>query len=118
MVVAAGARHRQPLGAAHDDVDTVVDDVGRAVEEAAAERQEAERGEVAVVLRVFDDLVGRELQAEELVVRQVVVEGLHHPVAIGIGVGIAAFFLEDIALRVGVAGDVEPVAAPAFAESW
>ena len=116
MVVAAGAGHRQALGAAHDDVDTVVDDVGGAVEETAAEREEAQRGEVAVVLRVLDDLVGRDLQAEELVVGQVVVEGFHHPVAISVGVGIAAFFLEDVAFRVGVAGHVEPVAAPAFAE--
>ena len=116
MVVAASACHRQPLGATHDDVDAVVDDVRRAVEEATAERQEAQRGEVAVVLRILDDLVGGELQAEELVVGQVVVEGLHHPVAIGVSIRIAAFFQEDIALRVGVAGDVEPVTAPAFAE--
>ena len=118
VVVAASACHRQPLGATHDDVDTVVDDVRRAVEEATAERQEAQRGEVAVVLRILDDLVGGELQAEELVVGQVVVEGLHHPVAVSVSVRIAAFFLEDVALRVGVAGDVEPVTAPAFAEGW
>ena len=116
VVVAAGARHRQALGAAHDDVDTVVDDVGGAVEETATEGQEAQRGEVAVVLRILDDLVGGDLQAEELVVGEVVVEGLHDPIAIGIGVGVAAFFLEDVALRVGVAGHVEPVSAPAFAE--
>ena len=117
MVVTTRAGHRQALSAAHDDIDTIVDDVRGAVEEATSERQETQRGEVAVVLRILDDLVGGDLQAEELVVGQVVVEGLHDPVAIGIGIRIAAFFLEDVALRVGIAGDVEPVTAPAFAES-
>ena len=68
MVVAAGAGHRESLSAAHDDVDAVVDDVRGAVKEATAERQEAERGEVAVILGVLGDLVGGELQAEELVI--------------------------------------------------
>ena len=104
------------MGTAHDDVDAVVDDIRVVVEETPAEGQEAQRGEVAVVLRVLDDLVGGQLQTQELVVGKVVVEGLHHPVAIGIGVRVAAFFLKDVTLRVGIAGDIEPVAAPAFAE--
>ena len=116
MVVATGAGHREALGAAHDHVDPVVDDVGGAVEEATAEREEAERGEVAVILGVLGDLVGGDLQAQELVVRQILVEGVHHPVAVSVGVRVAPFFQEHVTLRVGVAGDVEPVAGPAFAE--
>ena len=116
VVVATGAGHREALGAAHDHVDAVVDDVRRAVQEATAERQEAERGEVAVILRVFGDLVGGDLQAQELVVGQVLVESVYDPVAISVGVRVTTFFQEDVTLRVGVAGDVEPVAGPAFAE--
>ena len=116
MIVAAGAGHGHALGAAHHDVDAVVDDVGDAVEEAAAEGQEAEGGEVAIILRVLGDLVGRDLEPQELVVRQILVERIHHPVAVGVGVRVATFLLEDIAFRVGVARDVEPVAGPAFAE--
>ena len=118
MVVATGAGHREALGAAHDHVDAVVDDVRRAVQEATAERQEAERGEVAVILRVFGDLVGGDLQAQELVVGQVLVESVYDPVAISVSVRVTTFFQEDVTLRVGVAGDVEPVAGPAFAEGW
>ena len=114
--MAAGARHGQALRAAHDDVDAVVDDVRGAIEEATAERQEAERGEVPVALRVLDELVRGDLQAHELVIGQVLIEGVHHPVTIGVGVRVAAFFLEYVTLRVGVAGDVEPVAGPAFAK--
>ena len=117
VIVAAGAGHRHALGAAHDDIDAVVDDVRRAVEEASSEGQEAESGEIPVVLGVLGDLVGGDLQAQELVVRQVLVEGVHHPVAVGVGVGVAALLLEDVAFRVGVAGDIEPVPGPALAKS-
>ena len=51
----------------------------------------------------------------ELIVRHVIVEGFDDPVAVGVGVGVAAFFGEDVAFGVGVAGDIEPVSAPAFA---
>ena len=116
MVVAARAGHRQALGAAHDDVDAVVDDVRSAVEEASSQRQEAQGGEIAVVLGVLDELIRGDLQAQELIVGQVLVEGVHDPVAVGVGVRVATLFLEDVTLRVGVARDVQPVAAPAFAE--
>src|SRR2546426_80825 len=36
-------------------------------------------------------------------------------VAIRVGVGIAAFFLEHVAFRVGVTGHIEPVPAPTLA---
>ena len=117
VVVAAGAGHREALGATHDDIDAVVDDVRGAVEEAASEGQEAERGEVTVVFGVLGDLVCGDLQTQELVVGSIVVEGVHHPVAIGVGVRVASFFLEDVPFGVGVAGDIQPVSCPALAES-
>ena len=62
------------------------------------------------------DLVGRELGDDELVERPIGVEAGDDPVAIRVRVLVVAIFLEDVALGVGVAGDVEPVAGPALAE--
>ena len=115
VVVAAGAGHGQALHPAHHDIDAVVDDVVLVVQEAAPQRQVAERGEVAVVL-AGRQVVGRELELQEAVIGQVAVEGGDDPVAVGVGVGVAALLLEDVALGVGVTRDVEPVASPAFAE--
>jgi hypothetical protein len=60
-------------------------------------------------------LVRCNLLEQELIVGQVLVERADDPVAVGVGVGVAPLLLEDVALGVGVAGDVEPVAAPALA---
>ena len=51
---------------------------------------------------------------DEAIVWQVSVEGADDVVAIGVGVRVGVVAIEDRALRVGVARDVEPVAAPAF----
>ena len=61
------------------------------------------------------ELVGGDLLDEELVVRQVLVERADDAVAVGVGVRVAPLFLEDVALGVGVAGDVEPVPPPPLA---
>ena len=66
----------------------------------------------------MDDFIRGELQAEELIVGQVLVECVHDPVAVSVGVRVAALFLEDVTFGVGVAGDIEPVTTPAFPEGW
>ena len=58
-------------------------------------------------------LVPGELEGEELVVGQVVVEGLDHPIAIAPGVG--PFGVEFEAVGVGVVGQIEPVLRPSLA---
>ena len=58
--------------------------------------------------------VAGELQPRELVVGEVLVEGVDDPVAVAPGVGAELVPLEALALA--VTGDVEPVARPAFAE--
>ena len=63
------------------------------------------------------DLIGGELGDDELVERPIGVEAGDDPIAIGVGMLVVAVFFEDVALGVGVAGDVEPVAGPAFAEA-
>ena len=49
MVVAPCAGHGEALRAAHDDVDTVVDDILLVIEEASTEGQEAQGRQVAGV---------------------------------------------------------------------
>ena len=89
--------------------------------EMIAQREEAERGERRrILLRTLPVVqpVGGELFANELVVRQIVVERLDDVVAIGPGVGIERSLLAspvELPLGVGVARHIEPVTAPAFA---
>ena len=109
MVVAAGAGDREPHRGAGHRVDAVVDDVVGDAEEATAEGEEAHRGLGSRI--VGGGLVGGQLQDEEAVVGKILVEGLDHPVAIGGGVHPHAVFAGvDIALGVGIAGEVEPAA--------
>ena len=114
MVVAARAGDREAHRAAAEHVEPIVDDVGQAVEEAAAEGEEAHRRQRPLVLAEIE-AVGRDLLDEELVVRKILVERADDPVAVRVRIRVAPLFLEDVALGVGVAGDVEPVAAPALA---
>ena len=79
MIVAAGAADRQPEEAARDDVDAIVAFVGaRDLDRAVvvvpgAEPEEAERRQRARARRLVQQIAG-ELRADELVVRQIVVE--------------------------------------------
>ena len=115
VIVAAGAGDGEAEDTAGHDVDAVVDDVVLITEEAAAEGEETHRGESGFVV-AEGELVGGELLVNEAVEGEVGVEGADDVVAVGVGVGEAAFGVADeVALGVGVAGDVEPVAAPAFA---
>ena len=114
MIVAAGTTDRQPEQAATDDIDAIVEDVVDVVDEVAANGDEAEGGEMPVPLR-RGELVGRQLGDDKLVVGEVFVEGPDDPVAVGVAPGMRLFLEEDVALVVGVAGQVEPMASPAFA---
>jgi len=59
--------------------------------------------------------VSGDLGDGELVIRHVVIEGLDDPVTVAVGVGAEA--VSEEAVRVGIAGHVEPVAAPALAKA-
>ncbi len=63
--------------------------------------------------------IGGDLRGDELVVRQVVIERLDHPVAIQIGAGVgivaAAHGIETAVVVLTIARDVEPHATPALA---
>jgi hypothetical protein len=83
-------------------------------EEPPAEREEAHRRQRALV-GLAGELVGRDLLDEELVVRQVFVERADRPSRGTCTRTVLPLLLEDVALGVGVAGDVEPVPAPPLA---
>ena len=112
MIVAAAAGDGEPHQATGHQIDAVVDDVVRVAEERAAHREEAERRQIAPRHRRLDP-VGSQLQRDELVVGQIALEGVDHPVAIGPGKGIpVVLIVEGVAHRVGVAGEVEPFPSP------
>ena len=114
VVVAAGAGDREAEQAAGHDVDPVVEDVLLVVEEPPADRQEAERRERPRVVAARQ-AIGGDLLGDEAIVGDVVVEGPDHVVAIGVRIGIPALFHEDVALRIGITGHIEPVPPPALA---
>ena len=112
MVVATAAGDGEPHQAAGHQIDAVVDDVVRIAEERAAHREEAERRQIAPRHRRLDP-VGSQLQRDELVVGQIAMQGIDHPVAIGPRKGIpVVLIVEGVAHRVGVAGEVEPLSRP------
>ncbi len=115
-VVTAGAGDGQAHEAATDHVDAVVDDVVNVVEEAAAQG-EITHGRQRTLVRfpLSMQTVRRQLLHDELIVRQVFVEGADHIIPVGVGIGVTAFLGEQVALGIGIAGDIEPVPAPALA---
>ena len=115
VIVAARAGDSEAHEAAGNDIDAVVDDVVLVAKKTTAEREEAHRGERRFVV-AERELVGGELLHEKLVERLVVVERADDVVAIRVGKRKAALGIaHEVALRVGVARDIEPEAAPAFA---
>jgi hypothetical protein len=91
-------------------------DIRFVIQKAAAEREKPHRCQLLGVLPA-QRLVGRQLRQNELVERQIAIERADNPVAINVAIGVATLFLEDISFRVRVAGDVEPVSRPPFAET-
>ena len=120
VVVATRAGDRQAEEGLGRGVDALVDRVVDVVE-ALADGDEAEGREAGVVGLDVRELVGGELLDHEAVVGFVGVERVDDVIAVGPGEGVAVVLVEALALvdrqaaRVGVAGRIEPVAAPALA---
>ncbi len=119
VVVAAGAGDRQAHQPPADHVDPVVDHVVEVAHEPAAQRQEAQGRQRGLGGRVGEIVpgqpVGRELLDDEPIVGRVAVERGDDVVAVGIGPVEVGVLEEDVALGIGVPGDVEPVPPPALA---
>ena len=115
VIVAAGTGDGEGLKSPEGDIQPVVDDVGLTVEVAPADREETHgRQRPFVGIR---QLVGGQLLKNELIVRDIFIERTNQPVAIRVRIGVIAILLEDVALRVGIAGDVHPVAGLMLAVS-
>ena len=53
-----------------------------------------------------------------MIVGKILIEGADQPITVGVGVGVAALFLKDVAFGIGITGDVHPAAGLAFPKSW
>ena len=123
MIVATRASDRESEDGLRDGVDLLVGEIERElariafVEIERAERQEAGGDELlrafAIVLRRKQ--IAGDLFADELIVRLVGVQRPDHVIAIAPGVWHGGVHVAPGALR--VAGDVEPMAGPGFAEA-
>ena len=114
MVVASGAGDRQAHEAPADDVDPIVNHVMDIAHEPAAEREKPERRERSLAL-FWGKPVGRDLLDQESVVGQVTIKRIDDIVAIGVGPVKISVLEQNIALGIGIPGDVEPVSPPSLA---
>jgi hypothetical protein len=114
VIVAASAGDGQPHGGPGRDVDTVCDD--EVVLTALIRPSDSEEAKGSEFLAWEGHEVGGDLTVEELVVGKGRVEGADDPIAVGVSVGVVLAFWICSSLGVGVAGDIEPMAAPAFAK--
>ena len=112
VVVAASATDGQAEQPAADDIDLVVDVVMYIVEFAASGKEPQRRERFGG--SVWSKLVGGQLFEHESIVGHIPIEGVDHVIAISIGVRIAAFLGERVALRVRVPRDIQPMPSPAF----
>ena len=118
VIVASGTGDGQAHQPPADDVDPVVDHVVEVAHEPTTQGEEPHRGQRRLArTRLRRQPVGRKLLQDEPVVGQVAIEGGKDVVAIGIGPVEVGILEEDVALGVGISGDIEPVSSPAFAVS-
>ena len=123
MVVTAGASDRQPQERLTCDVDLIVDIVrtrlfriGRAVQNLVEPqvRRAERRLERSSILSdtLYGQQVARNVLTNELIVRNVFIEGADHVVAIAPRLPFVVVVLMTI--RFGIANEIEPVPRPAF----
>ena len=113
VVVAAGALNGEPHESAGGHVDPVVDDVRLIIEKPTPQGQEPHGGQ-GLAIGLGGHLVSSQLLDNEPVIGQIAVEGVDHPVAVGVAVGVATLLLEDVALAVGITGYIQPMPSPAL----
>ena len=126
MVVALGATNGHAVKAGADDLDRIGDGcissrhivhgtgaIGSHAQETRGHQfVDGIRAEVSVRLR--HHFIARQLLAHELIKRLVQVEGLHHVIAVLVGV-LTLQVAVRVAIAIGVTCHVEPMPAPAFA---
>ena len=124
VIVAARAGGGQAEKGARGGIDLLIDQVGEEfplvhlADQFLADGEEARGNEILRPLAIIGDGQGvaRELLADEAVEGLVLVEAVDHVVAVTPGVREDAVGIPSGG--VGVAGDVEPMAAPVLAEAW
>src|SRR5262249_53903897 len=116
MIMAAGTGDGKAKKPACCGIDLVIYLIVRIVIEETAEGQEAE-GRETPAREFWVNQIGGELVLNKLVKGQVLIEGADHIIPVGISVGAQSIFAicQNEIFRIGVASDVEPMSAPAFA---
>ena len=114
MIVAAGAGHGHAQNASRQDIDPIIHDIMGVVNEMIPDGKKT-HGSKGPAVRTQIQLIRSQLLNNETVDRQILVEGPHHVIAIGIGPRIGFLLKENVALIVRVTRDVQPMASPTFA---
>ena len=125
MIVAARAGERESQKSASGHVDLIINDVGQhlflvgVAGAPFADGHDAGGNHFAWIepgRLIRRQNVTGDLLPDELVIRQIAVEGVYDPVAIPIRLGHVRFAADAARIeRVGVANDIEPVSAPTLA---
>ena len=125
MIVAARAGERESQKSASGHVDLIINDVGQhlflvgVAGAPFADGHDAGGNHFAWIepgRLIRRQNVTGDLLPDELVIRQIAVEGVYDPVAIPIRLGHVRFSADAARIeRVGVANDIEPVSAPTLA---
>ena len=113
VIVTPGAGDCEPHDSPAGHIDSVVVDKRRVVQKASADIQETEGGERAFILSEVES-IRRQLLNDELIVGQVFVESANDIVPVGIAVMIDSVFLKNIAFRVCIACDIQPMPPPSL----
>ena len=119
MIVTTSARHGQGLSASHQSVDAIVPFVRQSFVLFAVvliiDRSQCKqpRSRSMTIRLGCAHLIARDLKSQELIVRHVLVEGLHDPVSVDKSLRIHSCF-ERMSLIFGESSQVEPVTSPPF----
>ena len=112
--MAACACNRETLRGAHDDIDTVINDIRDVVDKPPSDGQKSQRREV--FCRSCGVAVRCQLEAEKVVVGQVSVKRIDDPITVRVRECVAALLRVDVALCIGVARKVKPLSGEMFSK--
>ena len=116
VVVAPRASDGEAQETARRHVDLVIDDVVDVVVVHSPQRQQPHGRQPPRFDRRLDE-IGRQLVLDKAIVRQILVEGADHVIAVGVRVRTNPIIAvhQHAVLRVGEPGDIEPMSGPPFA---
>ena len=113
MIMAANTLHREPHAAPESNINPICYDQVMLIQVAPSQSQEA-KGSLLLDWEIHE--VGCDLPPEKLIVGQILVESPYYPVPVGEGKREEAPCRKVVALAIGIASNIQPMAGPAFPE--